>query len=275
MRLQTIRRRSGFTLLEVLLASALALVLMAALYVALDIQLRLASSGRDLIEQATLERAVTQRFESDLVMVLGPVAPAVSSTTTTTTTDSTGATTTTDSSDAITDATSTTDTIPFQAGVVGDTTTLTIFVSRTVKTNLLQQNSDNPPIVADIRRITYWLLADRGLARQEISYVTSEQVANISDPVIEQDKSEADYVIADEVTDLLFEYWDGSAWQESWDGTTLGADGKTPQGPPAAIRVHFWVNVPGKDPKEIRHTIAIRSAAGPATSDADLTTTNQ
>ena len=40
MRLQT-ARRSGFTLLEVLLASALAVVLMAALYVALDVQLRL------------------------------------------------------------------------------------------------------------------------------------------------------------------------------------------------------------------------------------------
>ena len=40
-------RRGGFTLLEVLLASSLAIVLMAALYVALDVQLRLAAEGRD------------------------------------------------------------------------------------------------------------------------------------------------------------------------------------------------------------------------------------
>ncbi len=248
--------RAGFTLLEVMLASALAVVLMAALYVALDIQLRLAVSGRDLIEQATLERAVTQRFENDLTSVIGPVAPPVSVTVAATT----GSAATTDGSDVITDASSTTDTIPFQAGVVGDSGTLTIFVSRSTKTAEGQ---------ADIRRITYWV-TERGLARQEISFVTSEQVANNLEPVIEQDKEAGDYVIADEVTAAVFEYWDGSAWAESWDGAELGADGKSPKGPPAAVRVRLTVTVPGqKDPKEVRHTVAVRSAAGPATTDAD------
>jgi len=263
MRLRTVRR-TGFTLLEVLLASALAVVLMAALYVALDVQLRLASSGRDLIEQATLERAVTQRLEHDLVMVLGPVAPIVSSTSssTTTTTGTSGASGTTSSDPVITDATSTTDTIPFQAGVMGDSTVLTVFVSRSTKTDSGQ---------ADIRRISYWV-TDKGLSRQEIPYVTSEQVASSQEPVVEQGKEASDYAIADEITQVQFEYWDtaSAAWTDTWDGSTLGPDGKTPQGPPAAIRVHFWVNVPGQSQtKEIRHTIAIRAASGPATSDAD------
>ena len=56
-------RRGGFTLLEVLLASALAVILMAALYVALDVQLRLADAGRESIEQATLTRAIVQLRE--------------------------------------------------------------------------------------------------------------------------------------------------------------------------------------------------------------------
>src|SRR5947209_8813225 len=70
-------RRGGFTLLEVLLASALAVILMAALYVALDVQLRLAEAGRQSIEQATLTRAVVQRLENDLSSGVGPVAPPI------------------------------------------------------------------------------------------------------------------------------------------------------------------------------------------------------
>ena len=260
MRLQT-ARRSGFTLLEVLLASALAVVLMAALYVALDVQLRLASTGRDLVEEATLERAVTQRIERDLVMVLGPVAPPVT-TASTTTTSGAGASGTGASDPVISDATSTTDTIPFQAGVMGDSTVLTVFVSRATKTD---------SGLADIRRITYWV-TDRGLSRQEIPNVTSEQVASSQEPVIEQGKDAVDYAIAEEITQVQFEYWDtaAGAWTDTWDGSTLGPDGKTPQGPPAAIRVHFWVTIPGqKETREIRHTIPIRAASGPATTAAD------
>src|SRR5688500_3125221 len=71
------RRRGGFTLLEVLLASALAIILMAALYVALDVQLRLAAAGRDSIEQATLTRAIVMRLEPDLSSGIGPGAPPI------------------------------------------------------------------------------------------------------------------------------------------------------------------------------------------------------
>lgn len=259
----TARRRPGFTLLEVMLASALAVVLMAALYVALDVQLRLAVAGRDQIEQATLERAVTQRFETDLANVLGPVAPPVSVTAGVSALTPMATQTVTEEGEIITDAASTADTIPFQAGVVGDFGTLTIYVSRSSKTAEGQ---------ADIRRITYWM-TEKGLARQEIPYVTSEQVANNVDPVIEDDKEAGDYVIAEEVTGVVFEYWDGGAWAESWDGSELGADEKSPKGPPSAVRVRLTVTVPGQaDPKEIRHVIAIRSAAGPAT-DADMATT--
>ena len=67
--------RPAFTLLEVLLASALAVILMAALYVALDVQLKLADAGREAIEQATVSRAIVHRFETDLSGCLGPVAP--------------------------------------------------------------------------------------------------------------------------------------------------------------------------------------------------------
>ena len=70
-------RRGGFTLLEVLVASALAVILMAALYVALDVQLKLAEAGRESIEEATLTRAILHRMEVDLSAGIGPVAPPI------------------------------------------------------------------------------------------------------------------------------------------------------------------------------------------------------
>ena len=125
------------------------------------------------------------------------------------------------------------------------------------------------PNPADSRRITYWM-TDTGLARQELPWLTFQDVQNSTDPYMEQGKEAKDYVIAEEVSQLQFEYWDGANWQDSWDGRTLNADGITLLGPPMAIRVHFWLSAPGENPgemvqKEFRHTIAIRSAPGLAT----------
>ena len=303
----TLRRkptcRGGFTLLEVLLASALAVILMAALYVALDVQLRLAAAGRDSIEQATLTRAIINRMEGDLANGLGPVAPPIDNAarqsggtgaggtgtggtgTGGTGTGGTGATgggttgggTTGETTEqglgtdpAVVEA-GMSDAMPFQAGVIGEADRLTIFVARVAGHGRDVDESGELPNAADARRVTYWL-TDKGLARQETKWVTSPQVQANTDPVFEDGKEEADYVIAEEVTRLQFEYWDGTAWGESWDGRTTNADGRTLKGPPMAIRVRFWLRLPGEDPgqtieKEFRHTIAVRAAAGPAVPD--------
>jgi prepilin-type N-terminal cleavage/methylation domain-containing protein len=274
----TSARRRGFTLLEVLLASVLAVVLMAALYVALDVQLRLAADGRDAIEQATLVRAIMHRVEVDFGGTIGPVAPPVGTTASTAASGggaapATGATGTGATGDAVTDAATQTDTIPFGSGAIGSSDSVTLYVARVAGLDKNQDASGDVPTPADFRRVTYWL-TDKGLARQELPWVTSQQVQTTTDPVMEEGKEEGDYVIAEEVTKLQFEYWDGSAWADSWDGRTLNADGKTLKGPPMAIRVRFWLRVPGPErgqtiEKEYRHTIAIRTGPGPATPDAD------
>jgi prepilin-type N-terminal cleavage/methylation domain-containing protein len=266
-------RRNGFTLLEVLLASVLAVVLMAALYVALDVQLRLAADGRDAIEQATLVRAIVQRFETDLSGTVGPVAPPVG---TTAPTSSTAPPTGTDpaaTGEAVTEAATQTDTIPFQSGVIGTADSVTLYIARVAGLDKNQDSSGEVPTPADFRRVTYWL-TDKGLARQELPWVTSQQVQTSTDPVMEDGKEEGDYVIAEECTQLAIEYWDGSTWVESWDGRTLNDDGKTLKGPPMAIQIRFWLRVPGPErgvmiEKEFRHTVAIRSGPGPAIPDAD------
>jgi len=294
-------RRAGFTLLEVLLASALALVLMAALYVALDVQLRLAAAGRDAIDEATLTRAIVQRFENDLANSIGPVAPAVgnlggsttgsttggSTTGTTGTGTGTGTTGTTTGTGTSTTGTAVVETAMsdapmFQAGVIGESDgenrpRLTVFVARVAAMQKAGEESADAAIPSDIRRVTYWM-TDKGLARQEIPWVTSQELLSSTQPSFQSNEDEGSFVIAEEVSQLVIEYWDGSAWSETWDGREKLDDGKTLKGPPMAIRVRVWLKLPGPEPgetieKEFRHTIAIRGAPGPAVSVAPMPAT--
>lgn len=69
-------RRSGYTLLEVLLATAIGVLLLAAVYVAVDVQFSSAQSGRDMIEQSTLARSLLTRMGEDINLSLGTVDPS-------------------------------------------------------------------------------------------------------------------------------------------------------------------------------------------------------
>ena len=269
-------RRPGFTLLEVLLASALAVVLMAALYVALDVQLRLAAAGRESLDETTLTRAIVHRLETDLSSVMGPVAPPTGNSGGmgggSGMGDMSGAGGMTGAMDPTQSAA-----ISFQAGVIGesdgdDRPRLTMFVAKIASLGGLATESPDGANPADVRRVTYWM-TDWGLARQELPWVTSQDLQNSTEPLIEDGKEERDYVIAEEVASMTIEYWDGTQWTESWDGRTLNSDGATMMGPPMAIRVRFTLNLPGEHPgetiqKEFWHTIAVRSAPGPAIPDA-------
>src|SRR5438874_13801906 len=86
MRLRTNARR-GFTLLELVLALAIAILMMAALYVAMDVQLREMDEGRNRVEQSAVARGLFNRISNDLTSSLAPIAA-----TNTSTTPSTGAT---------------------------------------------------------------------------------------------------------------------------------------------------------------------------------------
>ena len=295
--LRPTRGRGGFTLLEVLLASTLAIILMAALYVALDVQLRLAAAGRDSIEQATLTRAIVMRLETDLSSGLGPVAPPVDSSargsgsgmgggtgatgtgggaTGGTGSGTTGGATSGTGTDPMADPVVVeeemmTTTVSFAAGLIGSTDQLVIYAARVSGVGRNIDDTGEAPNPADARRVAYWM-TDGGLARQELPWLTSDENLNSTGPVIEDGKEERDYVIAEEVTRIQFEYWDGSAWTDVWDGRERNTDGITLKGPPMAIRVRFWLKAPGDVvgetvEKEYRHTIAIRAAAGPAVPD--------
>ena len=67
--------RPAYTLLEMLLATAISALLLGALYVAVSMQLRHAQAGRDVIEQTTLARALLTRMGRDIRLCVTPAAP--------------------------------------------------------------------------------------------------------------------------------------------------------------------------------------------------------
>jgi type II secretory pathway component PulJ len=292
--------RPGFTLLEITLAAAITVLLLAALYAAVNVQLRHAQAGRDVVEQSTLARALMSRIGNDINAAIalsdparyraasassqssssGSVSGSASTTTTgstttpstTTTSSNTGTSSTGSTDDSSSSGTDTTTlapvTLPY--GVQGDATALHLYVSK-VPRELFGMAEENSPratgAVSDIRRISYWLASEGGLFRQEVKTETSQDIGTLPPNV----PDEASYVLAPEVQTLSFRYFNGTSWQESWDSTTTGDDGVTPIGPPRAIEITIivpqtmggpWQQTGKPVMRTYRHVVAIATANG-------------
>ncbi len=297
------RRRPGLTLLEMVLTFAIAMLVLLALFMVMHSQYGHAQAGREAIAEATLARAILTRVGNDIVCSLGPVDPrflpksilpnnanqsggnagnsqagsgmqgntGASGNTGTTgnatsgATGNTGASATPNSSSSSSGSSSTAATtpVPYNLGVKGDSNWLILSCSRVPGALILSPKAavtDNSIISSDLRSISYWL-ADGGLARREMTNVNADDA-----PTDQPDSSNASqYVIAPEVRDILFEYFDGVSWQPNWDGGALGGnDGNTPVGPPAAIAITITLKStrPGSDttdqqPTKYKHVVAI------------------
>lgn len=276
--------RSGFTLLELMLALGIGLLLLGGLYIAVDTQLRMSQSGRDLMEQSTLARSLLDRMANDISSSATLSDPgrfrranqgnAASTTPSTTSTDDTET-----DADAEAEATDMVNELPVNLilplGVKGESTQMHLYVTRVPREVFLTRRTDDQLAegapVSDIRRISYWLAGDLdvplGLARQEVTLATTDEAINLILPDFE---NESPFVIAPEVKSLTFEYFDGTGWLESWDSTLPGADGVTPIGPPRAIAITISLLRPGfteDSPPEValrqyRHVVAIVTANG-------------
>ena len=270
----TIRR--GYTLLEVLLASAISIMLLGALYVAFDLTLRQTDAGREAVAKGDLSRAIVNRMTIDFTGCIGPMqvksGGGVPATTTAAATPT--APTATVTADAIAVADTSALTLPegtaaadvaFQSGLVGNDKQITLFVSR-VPTALVNPElamaaaASAKTLPPDLRRVTYYLGSGGGLCRQEKPYVTADGVRNSTDPDRSQ---EADDLISDEVLDMTIEYFDGSAWQTEWTGSDLTDDEQSVKGPPRAIRMTLVIQVLGAaQSKTIQHVFPVRAAIG-------------
>jgi prepilin-type N-terminal cleavage/methylation domain-containing protein len=276
--------RRGFTLLEVILALSVAVLLLGGLYVAVDVQLRHARAGRNIVEQATLARSILARIDADIAATASLVdaeryrmannTSGTSGGTSTAATSTAASTSTTGTSSGSgggstsgtgTSTSGTTDNVVLPLSVQGDSTSLNLFMTRVPREAIPTDPNATPQIVSDIRCVSWWLPSG-GLARREVPIETSQDAFDNLPPGIPDEES---YVIASEVKNAQFQYFDGTDWQDTWDCTTLGADGVTPIGPPQAIAIVLDIAIPqdgGKDDdaptKRYRHVVACITANG-------------
>lgn len=273
----TARRRSGFTLLEVLLASTIALLLLAALYASFDIVVKQSDEGRSEMERNDLSRGVVNRIQIDLAGTCGVLPPksggtqqaeaAIAATMGTTAPDeTTGETTdpetTTDetTTGGVVSVASVGGDIPFSAGCVGSSTVMSLFVTRVPAEMVNRElaNSGSLQQSSDLRRITYYV-GSVGLCRQERPFVTQDGVWNNADA----DRSdEIGDLLAEEISSATFQYYDGTSWVDTWDGSQLATDGKSLRGPPRAVKISFTVERANAEPRRFAHVFALRAASG-------------
>lgn len=232
------KHRPGYTLLEVILALAIGLLIVSALYVALDAHYRHIQSGRNAIAEAQLARGLLARISEDVRLSVAmlpsnpnsPAAVSASQTTSSsssTSVQSTGSSTSSGqntTSGSSPDATSTPPT-QFNFGVMGSDTQLTLLISALptqTRTGISTQQGS-----CDLRQVSYYVISKQGLAREETQPATSDGAA-----------TDAPDMLAPEVVDIRFRYFDAitSSWVVSWDGTT--------KGPPLAVEIRLSIEMP-------------------------------
>jgi hypothetical protein len=279
--LSTARRRA-YTLLEVLLASAIGVMLLGALYVAFDVQLRQTRTGRALVESSEVARNLLIRIDNDVALSLAPVPSQTTSTPSSAGASDPTAAAASTASTTPTSSASTGSPATFNLGVQGDNYQLTIYQSRwpreVGKALADPDNAPNMPIFSDLRRVTWWLAdgaGGSGLARQEIPLATSDDALNAPAPDLADGYSK---LVAREVKSLTFQYFDVTqqSWVDSWDGTQAGPDGKTPIGPPAAVKIIVEIALPNSDGEPVRktfqHIVALPTANGVQSQTTSTTT---
>lgn len=207
---------SGFTLIEVLLSLALAVLVLTVIGTAIDLDLRLLQSSRTDVEQCRLARAVLRQIGDDLRCAVRYVAP---------------------SSTAVVNT--------FAApGIYGDSTQIQIDMSRTPKPSAGSMTTDilDSPAAptGDVRSVTYMLVpglmdgsidSSGGLVRYETDWASAATAASdgrLATELMGQTP------IAPEVTALQFSYWDGAEWVAEWDSQEREG---LPQAVEAAITV--------------------------------------
>jgi len=255
------RPRSAFTLLELLIALALSVVLITAVYGAISLFVQVSHSDESNLDRSRLARSVMKLMSSDIQSVLfrpeeiEALEEAAEEGTDTTASSESTTDGTTDTS-TITDATADFDLVTLggpqavsnSLGLVGDSTKLMLHTSKpgkhsnyspiSVTTGLDQRTSD-------LVSVSYFLADPNGIGlsgevgqlasrekRTDIEQNCVQGLARLEGDRMTLDNADvtadidtmaaAARVLAPEIISLRFEYYDGTTWQETWDSTLMG-----------------------------------------------------
>ncbi len=229
--------RRGFTLLEVMLSLTLAIILLGAIYAAMEQSWRLTASGRHEMARSQVTRALIKRIAQDVRAVMfvppppsdGETDEAASTSGTSTAGSTSTGTGTTGATD--TTATDTTETEPSakSIGIRGSATRLELHISRARRDLNFAANVDGNTVetrTSDLLAVTYSLAlgssgstAGSGLIRSEGDRLIVQAIETDGGDALTASRSQS---LAPEVASLAFRYFDGAAWYTMWDSEENG-----------------------------------------------------
>jgi len=249
--LRTVPQRQGFTLLEVVIALGIGLILLGGIYSAIEIYMRITITGQDQVARAQIIRAIFNRMSVDAASVVFSVPEEE-----TEDEESLEDPATSDLEDAaaaedeiVVDVGDSVSAIQQTSlGVVGDSTTLMLHISRPARGLSYVTAADANSIVtrtSDLLSVSYFLAAEGGstlgAAVASLALSNSTDTTDSSGVVglarLEGDRMALDYadtqsdidgmaqasqILAPEVVYLQFRYFDGIDWLDAWDSQTEG-----------------------------------------------------
>ena len=253
------RRGPGFTLLEVLLSVTIGVVIMGGLYAAIGMTLRYADSGRQEVEEAQLARTIMNIVARDIRASLAP---------------GTGPSQSRAASESGSDVESELSGLSsgkLNQGLSGDAQQLVVYTSVAPRGLDFSESFEALGGVAkfgDARRIQYFLQYSEdasdalgnplplGLSRLEGRYLTADTL----DAQVGQELTDlTTTIIAPEVKQLAFRYFDGLEWYEQWPAGTAS-------GLPRAVEIMMSVSPEPRNEEEAaefeRRQLAAAEAGG-------------
>lgn len=229
--------RRGMSLLEVVLASGLCVLLMLAVYSAMDQAYRLSSTGKDDLQRMQLARAIVRRLELDIrsVTYSTPVATVDPDSALWDVTGEPG-----DDSSAAADTGMTIQSpidelLNGSVGLIGTATRLELHVSRPrreLSFGPLVDGAAATTRVSDLRSVIYDFQGSGSTALVDpngqplVGLIRTEgdrmAVLDIEASGGAGELMTVPQALAPEATSVLFRYFDGTTWYEEWDTPALG-----------------------------------------------------
>ncbi len=241
---RTESRRYGFTLIETMIAIGLMTLLMAGLYSAMTMYLNLQLDSHDEIERLQIARTLLRQMSRDVQSVVFEEQKSIDDS------SSGGSSSTSGSSGTgLSDSGSTAGAVEpaevmtaYTNGLVGSETDLLLYISRPdrdlryVSSQELKSFADRS---GDLMIVRYFVAqkgggglassvadaegmsarsGDSGLVRMTGDLYGLSMAIDEDD---DQGQASAATVVAREVVQIRFQYFDGSQWQPEWDSTSL------------------------------------------------------